>query len=153
MIASKTSENKNVKAAYAKVQEGINGRKEGVLGPAIKELVAALDAADPDWAEDSAPVPKAKLAQCLMRFMMISSRKIVMFKTSLTALIIALVGMASAVEAKPNVLLIAIDDLNDWIDVWGDTRRRGTWIDSPHVEFFSPMLIVSHRSVIRRVRV
>lgn len=63
MIAGKTSENKNVKAAYAKVQEAkkaLMAGKKGVLGSAIKELVAALNAADPDWAEDSAPVPKGK---------------------------------------------------------------------------------------------
>ncbi len=52
MIAGKTSENKNVKAAYAKAQEAkkaLMAGKKGVLGPAIKELVAALNAADPEW--------------------------------------------------------------------------------------------------------
>ncbi|MGB0257784.1 MAG: sulfatase-like hydrolase/transferase, partial [Coraliomargarita sp.] len=49
-----------------------------------------------------------------------------MLKASLTAVMIALAGMAPAVETKPNVLLIAIDDLNDWIGCMGGHPQAQT---------------------------
>ena len=49
-----------------------------------------------------------------------------MFKAPLTALMIALVGTASVAETKPNVLLIAIDDLNDWIGCMGGHPQAQT---------------------------
>ena len=48
------------------------------------------------------------------------------FKTSLIAMVLALGGSALAAESKPNVLLIAIDDLNDWIGCMGGHPQAKT---------------------------
>ncbi|MGB0414176.1 MAG: sulfatase [Coraliomargarita sp.] len=47
-------------------------------------------------------------------------------KTSLVAMGFVLAGSALAAESKPNVLLIAIDDLNDWIGCMGGHPQAQT---------------------------
>jgi len=42
---------------------------------------------------------------------------------SVVVLTLGVIAISSAAQPKPNVLLIAIDDLNDWIGCLVDTHR------------------------------
>ena len=65
---------------------------------------------------------------------------------------LVLIGMASAVgNEHPNVLLISIDDLNDWVGVsWGGILKqaRPTSIALLNGAYYSPTPIAKPRSAI-----
>ena len=75
----------------------------------------------------------------------------------LTLCFIAVAGLAPLATAaetahvRPNVLFIAVDDLNDWINCLGGRKNVHTPIstDWPSVEYCSPMRIVPrHRHLL-----